>query len=1253
MRSPTRRHLFLGFAIVLLAFTVVVGHRALGAAADGGADPALLFHLSGDRGTTADVARGEATPNFEAGITPVADGAQNGALQCAHTQLLAYRAPGNIYAQRGTLSFYWRSREPVGPTEFPIFRVGYSDHSSWDMVFLRIDYNGHGFDAFVTDVSLARTRVSVTVDPFPGPKEWTHLALAWDETTGIRFYVNGKLAASKDIKAVYDAGLDQFGPHSRIISPYQVQSAYNFVRGGDIDEVRIYDRPLGDAAVAALSAPAAATPAPVSAGARDLAQPRWRDEWWHRYGWDRGTPEYLAAASTSVRKVEILEAQDVKRWIYKGTDGIRETTWPGVFNRSRLPGRTDYFVLPDWDCYSVSGKTITFTMPDEPWNHMEVAGAAFGKMTLEGASPRTLFERAKGEDKSVHHFAQPVRGGRVRFDNVEQETPIGELAAYNVTAGKEPAGAPVLSYVLAPSAEPRGGSADAITAFVKGRFPVDERQFAIAVAGSAKPATPAPASGQLPLVHVVIPSENTGGASAATLDAIDGGLDGIAVDLPAFKATATHQGLLPMNIRVKDPNWPLRDLLDFTFAVKPGEARTLWLDTRDRLLPAGKAIYFTVAAAGGGFDASSLDGAKVRLVFKPKAQAAREHVTDRFAQVRDLWSHVVEERPRNPKYALYNRLIGDLDDLLRVDPTHQRALEYRYDIHPDRGKPPFTQPAAPAGTPLWAFRQVELLKQYDYFVNWWIDKRQIENGEFGGGLSDDGDLTNFWPGMVLLGMQPEKVRDSLMREMEAFYDQGMFTRGLSTIQTDELHSYEEGIQVLAQALMVDYGSPLHVERAMETTRGAQGVTGVNGAGHRHIKSSYFSGSKQATDSVWGAAKNNSYLVLHPSSLLVEFNGHPAAKQWLLELSDGLLAHRKQDKDGRFRIDNTIMFDTDAGTPGPLARLWSVFWMAYDWTGNKAYLAPLEDEGPAMASFATANVLDLLGKRAQFRDALVKQPRARHAAWQLTGDKALLESRYADQIEANALRQYINTDGHLWSDRVQVFAEDLQRARMGGVALLRNMIYPGHVVSWRFEAPAKATSVALLVPDATRTQFTVLGYNLTAAAVKATMSGGQIDPGEWEVTEGIDANGDDKMDGPGKTRVVTFERSADLPVTFAPRTTTVLSLKLVKPGVPYWTRPDLGLDARDVKPSAGAITVTVHNVGSVTSPASSVALVGADGKVVASAAVPAIEAPLDLRPKTATVSIAVPAGTTTKGGRVVIDPQNALQEITKKNNGVGM
>jgi hypothetical protein len=224
----------MSFPLRALAPFLVAALTTTASAAENG----LLFHLSGDHGTTADFsAAGRPTPTYEAEITPIPDGARGGALRCGDKQTLAYRAPGNIQAQRGTLAFFWRSRYPVGPTAFPLFRVGYADHSSWDMVWLRIDYNGHGLDAFVTDASLARVRISTDLQPFPAPNTWMHIAFTWDEARGIRLYVNGRLAGQADAHVRLDAALDQFGPHSRIISPYQVQSDYNFVRGGDLDEL--------------------------------------------------------------------------------------------------------------------------------------------------------------------------------------------------------------------------------------------------------------------------------------------------------------------------------------------------------------------------------------------------------------------------------------------------------------------------------------------------------------------------------------------------------------------------------------------------------------------------------------------------------------------------------------------------------------------------------------------------------------------------------------------------------------------------------------------------------------------------------------------------------------------------------------------------------------------------------------------------------------------------------------------------------
>ena len=69
----------------------------------------------------------------------VPTGVSGGAIQATDEAVVAWKAPGNIYAQRGTLSFFWRARTPVGVAPFVIFRVGFADHTSWDMAWLRID----------------------------------------------------------------------------------------------------------------------------------------------------------------------------------------------------------------------------------------------------------------------------------------------------------------------------------------------------------------------------------------------------------------------------------------------------------------------------------------------------------------------------------------------------------------------------------------------------------------------------------------------------------------------------------------------------------------------------------------------------------------------------------------------------------------------------------------------------------------------------------------------------------------------------------------------------------------------------------------------------------------------------------------------------------------------------------------------------------------------------------------------------------
>jgi hypothetical protein len=1236
--------IFLGSACALILANAA-------AAAQAPAEPGLLFKLSGDKGLVADVAAGDPVPNFADKVTPI-DGKAGKGFRAADDGIVSWNAPSNILAQRGTLSFFWRSGYPVGVAPFVIFRVGYADHSSWDMAFLRIDWNGHGFDAFVTDNGLSRTRVSFKVDKNPAPDAWTHLAFTWDETTGVQLYVNGKLAAKKEAKAVYDAGLDQFGVAGRVIAPHQVQSRYNFTRGGDLDELRVYDRALDASAVASLARNE--TPS-LAAPVATLEDPAIHAAWKQRYGWNKDLPPVLTAPQTTIRKVEIVDAKDIKQWMWRANDGISETTWPGVYNRSRLTGRDDYFQLPDWNVYVDGGKALTLTLPDEPINRLEIQGPAYGGLSWSakaGEKAVGVGTRAKDQQRTVTPLAQPLKGGVLTFTNIAQETPIQEIWAYNVSAGAEPKDAFKMSYTVRAEVAPDYLNLADLNAYIAGRHPAGERATVVAIPDAA-PTRPRPASDLtakgLPIVHVLIPSGFGDAPAAKPLarnwaygweNARDG-LDGIAIDIPALPGPAG--AIIPLNIQVKDPIWPGRNMIDVSVSVKAGEARTVWLDLRDRILTADS-LYLTLAADSADFGPKALDGAKIRLVLKDRDKAKVEHIQDRLNQVKDNWAFLVEEHTTSKRQGLYRRLYADISDLLRVDPDNQIGREYWGDItYGSQGWPAFEQPKPKDDTPLWAFRQLEDLKLVSQYVNWWIDERQADFGDFGGGLSDDSDLLQQWPGLALMGVQPDKITHSLNRLTDAVYKNGMFTDGLSTIVTDELHAYEEGINSNSEAMYVNYGDPLAVERLFTTVKALPRIVDKNPAGHVHFNTNWYSGKISYREGPWEWQKPYSFGVTHPSILISDFNGDPTARDTVIGLADGYLAHVRPD--GSY--PNEINWRTDAerggtvlqgsGADGPF----QVFWAAYRLTGDPKYLAPIQwrigKSGLRSLQNVNENALTELKLGEANKDALVKGAAKggafeRYAAWSLTGDKSFLEALYADEIQWNAQHMYMHTEGHWWSDRVELPSDFLQRTRLGGIANKRAQMTPGHVVSWRFDN-ADGTDVALLVKDATKTSFKVVAYNTIDKPVTATMTGWTVAPGQWSLSQGLDANGDDAIDGAAQTRSIAFERSLGTQVVLAPRQTTVIDMKLATAGDDPARRADLGVGRGDVTVKGSTVTAVVHSLGAQDAAPAKLELVDAAGKVLASAPTPALKAPRDLLPKTASVKLKIPAGVKAQGLRV--------------------
>lgn len=1159
----------------------------------------LLFYISGEKGPYPDVAQGCSVPNFLRSVEKIHDGVGGGAaIRCLPDQLLTYWAPGNLYSQRGTVSFFWRPRTALGETEFPLFRVAFADHSSWDALFMRIDYNGHGIDAFVTDLNLSRIRVSHRFETLPDADSWFHVAFVWDETIGVRLYIDGELAASKDATALLWAGLDQFGTHSRIISNAQVQSSYNYMRTGDFDELCIFDRMLGDAQVKALASLQMPELEPLPC--RTLEDETTRLEWMRRFGFDAATlPAPISHPFTHVRKVEIHNAWDMKRWWMKGCDGIRETTWPGVYNRSRLPGRTDYFVLPDWDCYSVSGKEITFEpVADEYFNQIEISGSAHGVLRIHGRMEEQLTVRRESSERSVLRLDEPVRNVSVTFTNDEIEEPIGDITLLQVEAGMAPENTRREGFTF--GADDGSRNVKDVRAFIAGRFTPDERTLLLG--GST---VPAKQSGGLPLLHLAMPYQADD----------NWGMDGLVLHLPALHAKPTHGRYVLVTVQIKDPLWIYRDLIHFTFSVLPGKAKTLWLDTRDRILPHGKTLYATLAFSA---PVDTLDGLRAEIVYKSAEAAKAEHVADRWIQVKDNYANLVEENPSNEHFNMFNRFKVDIEDLLRIEPSHRLAREYYFDKFKTQA-PAFELSPCPQGVPQWAWRQTEYMGYVKRYIRWWIDKRQIENGEFGGGLSDDGDLTSWWPGPALCGCMPGKIRASLLREMEAFYDQGMFANGLCAIQTDQLHTLEEGIQALGQCLTLDPASPKQLERAMENVRGLFFVTGYNAAGHRHMRSGYYSGTRIAEEKAWAYSASDSFHVFHPAYMLVRYNGSPKARKLIVEMADSMMAHF----DGE-RLHVQIDLQTDQDQIHERTREWPLFYAAWQFTGDRRYLDAIADKS------LFARPQDLLPNTPQEIEQVIC-------------------AQYAQLTRKAALREYINTDGQLWVDRGVIDIAAIQRERIGGVGHERFALYPRHFLRWQF-APGKETDVGILVTHAEPSKICLSAFNMTDDAIIARITMEDILPGKWRVRTAVGMQMS-CMDG-AKTSERELERFSGFDVTFEPGVYTCMELELTAPFTPYWDRTDLAIEPDDVIVRPDCLRIRVHNVGAKESPMTQLVLKNAQGEMIRHSNIPPIPAPVDLYPKIVEIPLWT-RGLDLRGCTVEIDPKGELLEITRSNNVVAL
>jgi len=91
-------------------------------------------------------------------------------------------------------------------------------------------------------------------------------------------------------------------------------------------------------------------------------------------------------------------------------------------------------------------------------------------------------------------------------------------------------------------------------------------------------------------------------------------------------------------------------------------------------------------------------------------------------------------------------------------------------------------PPAP-GAPEWAVYQRECLERMADIVEWWIDNRMQENGEYGGGWGDDCEMWRWWV-PVLIGFHDPKIVAAQREFSEALLSQPHIRQGYTNRMTD-------------------------------------------------------------------------------------------------------------------------------------------------------------------------------------------------------------------------------------------------------------------------------------------------------------------------------------------------------------------------------------------------------------------------------------------------------------------------------------
>ena len=562
-----------------------------------------------------------------------------------------------------------------------------------------------------------------------------------------------------------------------------------------------------------------------------------------------------------------------------------------------------------------------------------------------------------------------------------------------------------------------------------------------------------------------------------------------------------------------------------------------------------------------------------------------------------------------------------------------------------------------SGAPRWAVLLHQAWLGARSIPEWWIANRlALESGEIGERVNDDGDMYQQWASYPFVEDAPlgEAIRDIGAKLADLAIKRYLSEDYLNIFKHTPHHSYEEGINQLATNAWWNYGDPVHYERAMRAADSLRRLTVKAGCGHIHFRALKVEANDLYAPGPLGEAGHTDPLFLHPAYEVAWYNRNPAAVDFYSQWADGWIAHQKPGEYAAIidvKTGSVVMADKTAVGCGGY-RSQGMAWLGiYEVTKDPRFLKPFimaveAGDSAIVPDYAAdfANASPFL-EHLREKDELDLLPT--YAYYVATGRTHRLEEGLEAAVAEWQRFGYMYTAAEPYVDRVFPLPfKEVFDCYLGSYAA-RN-IFP-HNFAVSYEGFGK--DFAALVGPADEKSLKVRFYSFAGKPIHGRMRVWRLEHGRYKVRVGPDANDDGVMDDVEKEETLVLHRYSPIAMTLPPRRQTVIEIEQVERLDDLLDRADLALSPLDSTCDVfsswqyeSLLRIRVHNIGARAAENVEVALIR-NGKKIHTIVLSRIEAPLDLKPRAAVVHFT----NAQVGDEIVVDPDNAIPEITKHNN----